>query len=84
MPSGTFFFAQYETRFQKGSARENFTWRVENGKLRLVGYFVASPLLPATAPFSPGGTDRSRRSLESPLFIPNLDKENINNWLRFG
>lgn len=50
MPSGTFFFAQHETRFQKGSARENLTWRVENGKLRLVGYFVASPLLPATAP----------------------------------
>jgi hypothetical protein len=45
MPGGTFILAQFRTRFEKAEAQENFTWRIQDGKARLVGYSVNSPLL---------------------------------------
>lgn len=35
----------YQSRFAKGAASEQFTWRIEHGKAVLIGYHVNSPLL---------------------------------------
>src|SRR5271166_2551595 len=45
MPAGSFIVAQSRTKFEKGEAIENFTWRVNEGKPFLVAYTVSSPLL---------------------------------------
>jgi hypothetical protein len=45
MPKETFIIAKYRTGFEKGTADENFTWRVREGKPRLMAYFINSPLL---------------------------------------
>lgn len=45
MPAGTFLVCQFQTSFDKGDAQENVTWRLQNGKPRLVGYYLRSPLL---------------------------------------
>lgn len=40
--SGTQVVLSYQTKFQKGTATETFTWRITDGKLALVGYQVNS------------------------------------------
>jgi hypothetical protein len=45
MPAGTFMVCQFQTRFDKGNAKENITWHLQDGKPRLVVYQVISPLL---------------------------------------
>jgi hypothetical protein len=45
MPAGTFIVCQFQTSFDKGNARENITWHVQDGKPRLVVYQLISPLL---------------------------------------
>lgn len=32
----------YETKFASGSGTETFTWRVDGGQLKLVGYHIDS------------------------------------------
>jgi len=44
-PAGTFIVAQYQTQFDSGVAQETFTWRILDGRPRLAGYTVSSPLL---------------------------------------
>jgi len=38
MPGGTFVVAQYQTQFEKGSAQEDFTLRIDRGRPRLLKY----------------------------------------------
>ena len=45
VPGATLIVAQFQTKFDKGDAQENFTWRVDNGKPRLLGYQIGSPLV---------------------------------------
>jgi hypothetical protein len=45
MTAGVFIQAIYQTHFEKGDAQEDFTWRVEAGTPRLMGYQISSPLL---------------------------------------
>src|SRR5690348_1858042 len=45
MAAGTLINARFRTRFEKAEAQENFTWRIQEGRPRLVGYSVNSPLL---------------------------------------
>ena len=45
MPSGTFVVGLYSTHFEEGEAQETFTWRLQDGALRLSGYGITSPLL---------------------------------------
>jgi len=51
-PAGRFSSAQFETRFEHGTAQENFSWKIEGGRPYLVAYVVSSPLL------SPVGAQR--------------------------
>jgi hypothetical protein len=43
MPRGTLIVVQAETKFDRGSAQEQFTWRVEGQGTRLVAYTASSP-----------------------------------------
>jgi hypothetical protein len=44
-PAGIFLVCQFHTSFDNGSAQENVTWHLQDGKARLVVYQVVSPLL---------------------------------------
>jgi len=56
MPAGRFLSARYETRFEYGTAQEDFSWKIEGGQPYLVAYIVSSPLL------SPAGAQGERVS----------------------
>lgn len=45
MQSGTFVQAHCQTRFAGGFVEEQFTWRVDDERLRLVAYVARSPAL---------------------------------------
>lgn len=42
--SATFLRMDYETQFAAGPATETFTWRIDGGRMLLVGYHLDSPL----------------------------------------
>jgi len=42
---GTLIVLQAETKFDRGSAHEQFTWRLEGQRALLVGYNLSNPVL---------------------------------------
>lgn len=45
MQAGTFLYGRFQTKFERGDALEDFSWRVDQGRVYLMAYAAVSPLL---------------------------------------